>query len=326
MKFFGLIVALFTLNAKADLTVYTDRPSSRMANAATAYQAKTGQKVIFVEAVYADILKKIQAEGAGTPADLIITKDIVHLAELKNKSLLRPLKHTAATDRVHAHMKDEQNHWIGLSFRARSLVYDASRISPEDVPSYADLAKPEWQGRLCLRTSKGGYNEALTGYLIHTHGETMAREIVAGWVANLARPVFPNDISMMEEIARGNCDVGIANHYYLAQLLAAKPNFPVRMAFLEQEDGGVHTNGMGVGLVVHSEQGELAQEFVDILLSDSIQLELSAAHFDYPVVKGLAPNTHIKDWGSFKMDPAPWGRIGDLAPKARHLMDELGYK
>ncbi len=322
MKLVSLALALLCSSAWADLTVLTDRPQDRFANAAKAFTAATGVNVVFIEAGYADLLKKLEEKA---PADVIVTKDLVYLAELDQKKLLQPLAQSAPVQRVHDFMRASQKNWVALSHRVRTAAYDPSRLNASELTTYEDLASPKWRGSLCLRSSKGSYNEGLVAYLIQTHGTKKAEAIVQGWVANLAAPVFANDTSLLEAIANGTCDVGIVNHYYLAQLHAKNPNFPVQIAFLNQALGGVHSNGAGMGIVADSKQTQLAQKFMEILLADGAQLEISASHFDYPAVQGLAPTSLIKNWGTPKLDPTSWSDIGANVGEARRIMKEAGY-
>lgn len=326
MRFAALMTLFVSFSAHAKLTVFTDRPMARFQKAAQIFQAETGQTATFFEAGYDGLLKTLERDGAASEADVIIVKDIVYLAQLKSKGHLQSMKPSAALRRVHSHMRDPQNAWVGLTFRARTAVYNPhAGLSASDFTTYEDLASPKWKGRLCLRTSKGSYNEALTGFLLATTGSQKAKSTVSGWVANLALPVFGNDTAAMEAMARGECDAAIVNHYYFAGLLAKNPNFPGKIAFLNQNGKGVHTNGAGMGIVKVSKQAALAQKFIEILLRDEIQIEVSAAHFDFPVVKGLAPTTHIRNWGTFKMDPTPWSQVGAQAAGARALMNQAGY-
>lgn len=323
MKLIMLLATCFVaLNAHADLTVLTDRPQDRFHSAALEFKAKTGQNVVFVEAGYKDLLKKLEEKA---PADVIITKDLVYLAELDQKQLLAPLTQSATVQKVQDFMRGIGKNWVALSYRVRTAAYDPSRVEASELTTYEDLASPKWQGRLCLRTGKSTYNEALVAFLVQTHGTAKAEAIVRGWVGNLAAEPFPNDTAMLEAIANGTCDVGITNHYYLAGLHAKNPNYPVKIAFLNQAQGGAHSNGAGMGIVADSAQTALAQQFLEILLADQNQLDISAAHFDYPAAKDLAPTSLIKNWGTPKVSNTSWSDIGKNIGEARRIIQEAGY-
>lgn len=323
---FLMAVLVSGISAQADIVVYTDRAAKVFANAASEFEKQTGESVVFVEKPYKDLLRTLEAEGDQTMADLIITKDLVYLTELVDKKMLKSFVDTPALKRVSPFMRDSQNRWVALTFRVRTAAYDPGRVAVSELTTYEDLASPKWQGRLCLRTSQAAYTEALVAGLIHKHDEVVAREIVKGWVANLAAPTMGSDTEILEAIAMGVCDVGIVNHYYLAGIVAKNPQFPVKIAYLNQDDGGVFTNGVGVGLIAASKKAKLAQTFAETLLQDNIQLELSSSHFDFPAVSGLTPSTLIKDWGPFKMNLTPWDELGEWVPVARQLFKDVGYE
>lgn len=326
MKILIMLSALFGLQmAQAELVVYSDRPQSRFAEAVQEYTAQTGEEVIFFEAKYSQLVDRLVAEGSMSKADLILTKDLVYVADLKKKDLLKSFSASSAVETVPSFMRGKQNEWVTLSLRARTAVYNPSLVGANELTTYADLADPKWQGSLCLRTSQAAYNEALTAGLIAKHGEEAAAAIVSGWVNNLAYAPMPNDTEVLNNIAQGNCLVGIVNHYYFAGIKSRDPNFPVEIAFLNQADQGVFTNGTVLGLLKTTDNEENAQKFLEILLQEKHQLSISGAHFDFPAVEGLAPDTFIKDWGSFLKNPLSWDDIGEQVPQARKIMDEAGY-
>lgn len=326
------LIAAFLLTATATgasaetLTIYTDRPTARVQPIADQFKSQTGVDVAIVEKAYADVLAQLQTEGAATPADLVFTKDLVFLSDLTQKGLLQPLTSPAVKSRVASAMKDANDHWVGITYRARTLVYAPDRVKVSEISDYEDLADAKWAGRVCMRTSKGTYNVALIASLVHHKGETAAKNIMAGILDNLAVDVYPNDTAMMTAMANGICDVGIANTYYLAGLLEQNPNFPIKPLFANQNSTGTHVNGSGIGIVTFSKKAALAEHFISLMLQENNQLWLSGSHLEYPAALGVTPNTLIKDWGTFKIDPTSWSVIGESVPAAKSIIKELDYK
>lgn len=320
--------ALFLLIAPAalaDLTIYTDRPTDRIRPIAEIFTAKTGLKVTIVEEAYPTLLKRIQTEGSNSPADLIFTKDLIFLSELARSGHFQSFQSDSIASSVESSMRDPQNLWTAVSKRARTIMYNPNRVQASELSTYEDLADLKWAGRLCLRTGKGSYNEALVSSLIVNHGAAKAKEIVAGWVENLAVDPFPNDTKMLEAVANGICDVAIANTYYLARMIAQNPKLPVKAYFSNQNSTGAHINGSGIGVAATSKQAALASQFIEILLQDDVQLSLTGAHFEYPAKINLLPSTLIREWGGFKADSANWSVIGAEAEAARQLIREVEY-
>lgn len=326
----GIVSALLTLSsvtalATDKIVLYTDRPTARLQPAADQFFAKTGVQVEIVEKAYPELLAKLTSEGAETPADLIMTKDLVYLHELTSKGFFQPYESELIKAKVSENMRHPQDLWTATSFRTRTIAYNPATVDARDLSTYEDLATEKWAGRLCVRTSKHGYNEALGAEMIVKHGYNKAKEIIAGWVANLAVDPIKGDTAALEQMASGICDVAIVNHYYLAQLIANNPNFPIKIFFANQNTDGAHTNGTGIGILKSSKNAKLATLFMETLLDDQINLELSTGHFEFPAVKYLVPGSLIKDWGTVKTTTNNWSVIGEKVEEARNLFKEVGY-
>lgn len=314
----------------ADLTVYTDRPMARLQSVAADFTQQTGVKVEIVELSFAKLLERLKLEGAQSAADVLFVKDSVYLSELANGGFFQPMVTKVLETEVPANMRHPQNLWTAVTVRGRTIVYDSTRVKPTELFGYEELTDAKWAGRLCLRTSNSSYSEALVAGLIETRGALKAEQIVKGWVANLAVAPISGDTAVLEAIGNGACDVGIVNTYYLGQMLAKNPAFPVRAHFADQTvaglSGGVLGNGSGAGVASTSKQSVLATKFVELLLSEKFQLEMTTAQFEYPVKMGLLPTTMIKDWGTFRFNEANWSAVGSRAQEAKALMQAAGYK
>lgn len=326
MKLFvTLATLLMTASAMADLVLYTDRPAARMQAIADMYKAAGGETVQVMEMPYADILMK--AQEPNSDADVIFVKDGVFLQELKQNNLLAPMNSAVLAANVQPALRDSDNAWTFITARARTLVYDDS-VDVSGINTYADLADPQWAGTLCLRSGKNSYNVALISAFIADYGTEDARSIVSGWLANRVTPtVFPNDTAILNAIANGECTFGITNSYYLGALLSQQPNLPLKIKFLSMKSGGVHMNGTGAGVAASSKQKEQAQAFIEFMATnDDVQLTLTSAHFDFPVKTGLAPNTLVKDFGTYTPTATNWSAIGAKTQEAIDMAAELAYE
>lgn len=306
------------------LTIYTDRPTDRLQPIADQFTRQTGVPVVIVEKAYPALLSQLEAEGDKSPADLLFTKDLVFQTELAKKGMYQPMDTKSFEVKVSQTMRDPANLWTAVTFRARTLVYNPAVTDVSQLKTYEDLTSDDWAGRLCVRTSNHGYNEAMVASWIVTRGYEGAKKLVSGLVANLATDVFKGDTTILEAIANGTCEVGLVNHYYLATMLANKPSFPVKAKFLDQ-GYGVHVNGTGVGIAKTSQNAVLAQQFIELLMTDKVQVYLADAHFDYPASVNAAPQSLIKDWDLFSYDPSNWSVIGNEVEAARKLVKEVGY-
>jgi iron(III) transport system substrate-binding protein len=169
--------------------------------------------------------------------------------------------------------------------RARTIVYNTKQVNPKDLSTYANLALPQWEGRLCLRTSKKIYTKSLVASLIYHHGESKAGDIVSGWVNNLAATPNAKDSHVMNAILSGQCDVGLVNTYYYGRLVEKKPNLPLKLFWANQNTTGVHVNISGAGVTKYAKNPKAATRLLEWLSSTKAQAIYGALNQEYPAIK-----------------------------------------
>ena len=227
---------------------------------------------------------------------------------------------------VPAHLRDPDSQWFGLSVRARTLFFNHQKVKPADLSSYEDLGNEKWKGRLCLRSSKKVYNQSLVAMMIAEHGEAKTEQIVKSWVANLATEPFPDDTKMLEAVAAGQCDVGIANTYYFGRLMEKKPDLPLGIFWPNQKANGVHVNISGAGVVKHAKQEKEAVALLEWLSSAKAQNLFADVNMEYPVNAAVKVDPVVAAWGKFKQNPLNVAKAGELQAAAVRLMDRAGYR
>ena len=325
----GAFIALASLSAIASadtVTVYSARNEQLLKPLLDRYSKETGTEIRLMTANEGALLARLNAEGASTPADVLITVDAGNLWLAAQQGQLRPLNSTVLQKNIPAHLRDPDNQWFGLSVRARTIVYSKSAVRPAELSSYEDLAQPKWKGKLCLRTSKKVYNQSLIAMMITEIGEAKTEEIVRGWVANLATTPFPDDTSLLKAIAAGQCQVGIVNTYYLGRLLVKEPDLPVGLFWANQSGGGTHVNVSGAGITKHAKNPAGAQKLIEYLSMEAAQSFYVDEDLEFPANPKVKPNSIIKEWGSFKPNLLNVAKAGELQATATKLMDRAGYK
>jgi len=331
LRFAQALIAVVCLALAAPLkaeevVVYSARIEQLIRPLFEAYTRDTGVQVKFVTDKEGPLMERLKAEGPNTPADILMTVDAGNLWQATQMGLLQPLRSQTLEHNVPAHLREPAGNWFGLSVRARTVVYNSARVKPADLSSYEDLAQPKWKGRLCLRTSKKVYNQSLVAMMIAEHGEARSEQIVRGWVANLAAPVFPDDTKMMEAIAAGQCDVGIANTYYFGRLIQKSPALPLALYWPNQNGLGVHVNVSGAGVTRHAKNPQAALKLLEWLSSEKAQNLYADANLEYPVNPAVKPDPVVANWGSFKQNNINVAKAGELQAAAVRLMDRAGYR
>lgn len=314
------------VRAADEVVVYSARNEQLIKPLFDAYTRQTGVAVRFVTDKEGPLMQRLKAEGANTPADVLLTVDAGNLWYAASQGLLQPIDSATLKANIPPHLRDPGNQWFGLSVRARTIFYNTQKVKPETLSSYAALAEPQWKGRLCLRTSKKVYNQSLVAMMIEEHGAARTERIVKGWVANLATDVFADDTKMLEAIGAGQCDVGIANTYYFGRLQAKKPNLPLAPFWADQQGKGVHVNVSGAGVTHHARHPKQARQLIEWLSSAQAQNLFTDVDLEYPANPAVKPDARLAAWGPFKPNLINVAKAGELQAEAVKLMDRAGYK
>lgn len=310
------------------LTVYSGRKEHLVKPLFERFTAETGIEIRYITDGEGPILARLKAEGEQSPADVLITVDAGNLWHAAEENLLQPIESNVLEMNVPEYLQDPNNLWFGLSQRARVMVYNTERTSPQELTTYEALADEQWQGRLCLRTAKKVYNQSLVATLIEAHGYEQTKRIVEGWVANLAADPFSNDTQAMQAVAAGACDVTLVNTYYFGRLENESPELPLAIYYPNQGEGerGIHVNVSGAGILKYAPKPELARQFIEWLSQDEAQYMFAELNQEFPVNPKVPASDQVQAWGAFVADDVNLSVAGQRQAEAIRLMDEAGYQ
>ncbi|MFV1956654.1 MAG: Fe(3+) ABC transporter substrate-binding protein [bacterium] len=324
----AVILALGALsNASAnEIIVYSARQEHLIKPLFDLYTQETGIEVKYFTGKAGALMQRIKAEGSRTRADILLTVDAGNLWHAASEGLLQPVKSRVLEANIPSHLRDPENRWFGLSVRARTIVYNTDRVSPEELSTYEDLGNPKWKGRLVLRTSKKVYNQSLTAMFIAEFGLSKTEEIIRSWVDNLSTEPFSSDTKVLEAIAAGQGDVGIINTYYFGRLMKKKSGLPLALFWPDQDGNGVHVNISGAGVTTYARHRDEAIKFLEWLSAPAAQTIFADSNMEYPVHRDAELHPIVKSWGSFKRNLINVSKSGELQIEAIMLMDRAGYR
>ena len=317
------------VNAES-LNIYSHRQPYLLKPFIEAYTKKTGVKL---NVVYSSkgLAQRLAAEGANSPADLILTVDIARLYRYEDLGLLAQIDSEILKKNIPHYLRSNNNTWFGLSKRTRAIAVSRERMKEDDVLRYEDLADKKLKGRLCSRPGSHVYNRALMASMILAIGEVEAEKWAKGLVSNLAKRPQGNDRSQIKSIYAGECDVAIINHYYYGKLTYSKNPDHRKWAkastivFPNQgtNDRGAHVNISGGGVVKFSKNKELAIKFLEFLVTDEAQILYGDVNFEYPINNKSKLPARLKALGTFKEDSLLIEDIAKIAPKAQEIIDKV---
>lgn len=325
MALAALVAASTWVQAADEVVVYSSRIDELIKPVFDAYTAETGVKVKFITDKEAPLMARIKAEGDKTPADLLLTVDAGNLWQAEQMGILQPIKSAQIEQNIPSQYRSSTGSWTGLSLRARTIVYSTDRVQPEELSTYEALADANWEGRLCLRSSKKVYNQSLTATLIEAHGAEKAENVLKGWVNNLATDVFSDDNAVIQAVDAGLCDVGIVNTYYYGRLHKANPELRAKLFWPNQADRGVHVNLSGIGLTRHAPHPEAAQKLVEWMTTDKAQQIFSGTNQEFPANPAVQASDEVTAWGKFKADSIAVEVAGKRQAEAIMMMDRVGW-
>ncbi|MCS6811950.1 MAG: extracellular solute-binding protein [Tepidimonas sp.] len=304
-----------------------------------AFTQATGIRIQRVDSDDAGILARLRAEGASSPADVILLVDAARLAVAEQQGLFRPIKSAkldaAIPPELRAAATPEGVSWTGFSTRARVIVYDPLRVKAEDVATYEQLGDPKLKGLLCTRSGSHPYNLSLFASVIERLGEAKGQQWLNGMVANMARPPKGGDTDQIRAVASGECGVALTNSYYLARLLKSdKPEDRrvverVRVVFPNQASTGTHINIAGGAVARHARNVEGAIAFLEFLASPQAQEYFANGNNEFPAARGVrVDNPALKAMGAdrFKADTLPLTVVAQNLPKVQQMLDRAGFQ
>ena len=310
-----------------DIVVYSARKTHLIKPLFDAFTDHTGISIKFLTGKSGALIERLKLEGKNSNADLLMTVDAGNLWYAKTQGLFQEVRSDYLDSTLPDYLTDRGNTWFGLSVRARTLVYHTDRVSPKDLSTYEDLSNEEWEGRVCLRSSKKVYNKSLVASMIYYHGAKKTKTIVKGWVNNLASKPFAKDSQVMNAILAGQCDVGLVNTYYFSRLKAKQPNTPIALFWANQQTTGTHINVSGAGILKYAPSPELAKRLLEWLSSAQAQRIYAQINQEYPANQNISSDGGIvSSWGNFKHDTMDLIQVGQLQEEAVKLMQEVGYR
>ena len=328
----GFLGAITMPSFAAEVNVYSARQDALIAPLLEQFEEATGIEVNLITGKAEELLTRIKAEGAATPADLLITVDAGNLHRAKEAGVLRSIDSTPLYSRVPSQWIDPDKQWIGLTVRARPIFYAKDRVDPSRLSTYEALTDAQWKGRVCIRSSGNIYNQSLVASMIEANGEAATEEWARGLVSNFARKPAGGDTDQLRAVAAGQCDIAIANTYYFGRLLDS--NKPADQSVTEsvavfwpnQNDRGSHVNISGAGFVKYSKNQTEAAQLLEFMVSDAAQAYYAEINHEYPVVESAPLSPTIQALGTYKADSMNLGVLGTNNMRAVKVMDRAGWQ
>ncbi|MBO9411926.1 MULTISPECIES: extracellular solute-binding protein [unclassified Ruegeria] len=317
--------------AEGELNLYSSRHYDTDERLYSDFEEATGITINRIEGKADELIARMEAEGANSPADILLTVDTSRLARAKNAGILQAIDSAVLEERIPANLQDEDNQWYGFSQRARIIFFDKADVANPPA-NYLDLAKPEYKGLVCIRSSSNTYNQTLLAAIITNHGAEAAKTWAEGVVANMARDPQGGDTDQLRGIVSGECEIAVSNSYYFARALRKDVKGlsadidMIGIQFPAQDAEGAHMNLSGAGIAANAPNKENAVKFLEYLAGEQAQVYFSNGNDEFPAVEGVALADNVASLGEFKADTVNLSEVAKNIPEAQKIFNEVGWQ
>ena len=323
------LVCATNIASAEEVNIYTTREAGLIEPLLKVFTEKTGITVntLFLKDGMAE---RVAAEGASSPADVMMAVDIGNLVDLVDKGVTQPVASDVLAAAIPENLRAADGQWFALSLRAR-VLYTAKDLELASF-TYEELADPKWKGKVCIRSGQHPYNTALIAAFIAKHGEAKAEAWLTAVKANLARQAGGGDRDVARDILGDICDIGPANSYYVG-LMRSGAGGPEQVPWGEAinvvlptfEGGGTHVNISGASIARNAPNKDAALKLLEFLVSDEGQKLYADANFEYPVKAGVPANDIIAALGPLNVDALSLAEIATHRKAASELVDKVGF-
>jgi iron(III) transport system substrate-binding protein len=311
-----------------EINVYTAREPRLIQPVLEAFRQETGIKtnMIFIRD---GLEERIKAEGANSPADMIIQVDASKMLYAKEIGITQAIASPVLMAAVPAPYRDTEGHWFATTLRARVVFASKDRVKDTSL-SYEELADPRWKGRICIRDGQNVYNTSLFAAVVGHMGPVKAEAWLKGLKANLAKKPSGGDRDVAKDIASGQCDIGIANTYYYGLMLNNEPERKswaeaVKVIMPRFANGGTHVNISGFAVARHAPNLAEARALADWLVGEKAQSIYARQNYEHPVRAGVELDPTVQAFGPLQPDSLPMVDIAGHRKQASTLVDQVGF-
>jgi iron(III) transport system substrate-binding protein len=269
------------------LTLYSGRDEELVQPLIRKFEEHSGIAVDVRYGNTAELGALLLEEGAQTPAEVFLSQDAGALGALSNENLFATLPADIATA-VPAEFTSTDASWVGVTGRARVIVYDGQEFGAEQIPDSVDaFTGPEWAGRFGIAPANASFQAFVTAYRV-LNGEDAAENWVSAIAANDPQ-IFDSNGAILAATNEGVIDAGLINHYYWFAQAAevGHDNMRARLSYPEAGDAGSIVNVTGAGILAAGATDGDALAFIEFLLSHEAQQYFVDETFEYPLVGGI---------------------------------------
>jgi len=327
-KYMTAVVAVFLIalvlsacaatNKNESITIYSGRAEELVGPLIEQFSSQTGIKVDVRYGGTPELAATILEEGSNSPADIFYAQDPGGLGAIEHLFTDLPGDLTSKVDPL---FKSSNNKWIGISGRARVIVYNTERIDENELPDDIwDFINKEWEGRIGWAPSNASFQTMVTAMSV-LWGEEKASQWLEGINSNNPRS-YDKNTAIVSAVGSGEIDVGFTNHYYLFRFLEEEGQaFAARNYYLRDGGPGSVVLVSGAGILETSKNSANAQKFLEYMISEDAQEYFANQTFEYPVIEGIDLHQMLKPLSEMAIPSISVSDLADLEGTLKLLRD-----
>lgn len=312
------------LDPNATLVIYSGRSEELVGPIIERFEEAAGITVQVRYGDTAELAAQLLEEGDKSPAHVFFAQDAGALGAVAKEGLLYELE-GEILEQVDERFRSAEGHWVGISGRARAVVYNTDTLTEADIPaSILDFTDPTWKGKLGWAPTNGSFQAFVTALRVEK-GDDVARDWLEGIKANEAK-VFDGNNPIVAAVINGELEAGFVNHYYLLRQEAeAGKDLPAANYIYKNGDPGALVNVAGVGMLQSAaddeEAHEAAEAFIAFLLEREAQEYFATETFEYPLVAGVTGSQGLVPLSEIQTPDIDLSDLADLEGTLEMLRD-----
>jgi iron(III) transport system substrate-binding protein len=270
--------------AASSLVLYSGRSEALVDPIIKQFSQATGIRVQVRYGGTSELAATILEEGSNSPADVFWAQDPAGLGAIAPRFTRLP---NTILDLVDPRFRSPEGKWVGISGRARVVVYNTGKLTEADLPDdIFGFTDPEWKGRIGWAPTNGSFQAMVTAMQV-LWGDEKTRQWLEGIKANSPK-VYPNNSTQVAAAAAGEIDVGFVNNYYLFRFLQEQgEGFKARNYHTRAGGPGAVILVAGAGILETAKNKAASEKFLEFMLSPVAQQFFASQTFEYPVVAGV---------------------------------------
>ena len=270
------------------VVLYSGRSEELVGPLIDKFEAATG---ITVETRYGsttEMAAQLLEEGDKTPAQVFLSQDAGALGAVTDAGLFTTLP-TEVSGAVDPKYTSRDGSWVGLTGRARVIVYDGEKLKADQVPDEVTaLTAPEWKGRVGIAPTNASFQAFVTALRV-SEGEEAAEKWLTDLKANDVK-IFEGNGQILEAVNTGTLDTGLINHYYWFETASEVGADKMRAQLKYGKPGSTSAlvNVTGAGVIKGNESNAAANQLVAWLVGSEAQTYFVEQTYEYSLVPGAA--------------------------------------